>query len=315
MTTALVVGFGSIGQRHARILTEMGCRVEGVSRRPLADYPGHGDLETAVRSVRPDYVVLATETARHLPDLQTLIRVGYSGRVLVEKPLAIDPVTGTERSGAGALSAVPFGRGAVAYNLRFHPVLQALAAAVSGQGVLSVQAYCGQYLPDWRPGTDYRQSYSADPAAGGGVLRDLSHELDYLLWLFGPWHRLAALGGRIGSLEIRSDDCWSLLLEQARCPMVSLQINYFDRPGQRQIVVNTPDHTYRADLIRSSLTVDGVEQTFPVIRDGSYRAQHAAMLGDDDSAPLCSLEQGNAVMVCLAAAERAATEQRWVEAE
>lgn len=303
MTRTLVVGQGSIGQRHARLLAELGCEVVVVSRRDSDQWPRFPDLKSAFAGGTFDYVVIATETVRHSDDLETLADLGFVGPVLVEKPLALD---------AAPLAAVPAGPVHVAYNLRFHPVLTALRQALSGQRVLSVQAYCGQYLPSWRPGTDYRQSYSASPEAGGGVLRDLSHELDYLLWLFGPWRRLAATGGRTGTLEIRSDDSWAILLEQHHCPVVSVQINYFDRPGQRSITVNTADHTYRADLVRSVLITDGVEQGFDSPRDLTYLAQHRAVLAGAAD-PLCDLAQGQAVMACIAAVETASRTRQWIE--
>ena len=71
----------------------------------------------------------------------------------------------------------------------------------------------GRIIRDWRPGRDHRTTASATQQAGGGVLRDLSHELDYLLWLFGPWQRVAALGGSSGARQIEVDDHLDLLLE------------------------------------------------------------------------------------------------------
>ena len=253
MTTAIVIGHGSIGQRHVRLLQQLGCEVAVVSRREINHTPRFETVGIALRSVKADYVVVANATSDHGPTVKQLIDNGYSGRLLVEKPLGGDYAL--VRHGAFSLAAV-------GYNLRFHPAMAALAEELEGECLLAIQVYCGQYLPDWRPGTDYRLSYSADPGQGGGVLRDLSHELDYLLWLGGIWRRVATLGGRFSSLEIRSDDCWAMLVELERCPVASVQINYLDRPGRRQVIVNTERHTYCADLIRATLTRDGAEQSF-----------------------------------------------------
>jgi hypothetical protein len=135
--------------------------------------------------------------------------------------------------------------------------------------------------------------------------------LDYVLWLGGSWRRVAGIGGRIGPLEIRSDDCWSLVLELDRCPSVSVQINYLDRPGRRELIVNTVDHTYSADLIRGTLKSDGRTQNFEIDADDTYRAQHRAILAGD-TARLCSIAQGNRVMQLIAASERAASQGRWI---
>lgn len=304
MTVAIVVGYGSIGQRHVRVLRDLGCGAAVVSRRPVDYRPHYATLSEALSALTADYVVIANETAAHSSAVDELLANGYAGRLLVEKPLGVMSAT---------VFNAPFKIAAVGYNLRFHPAMVALSDAIAGERLLAIQAYCGQWLPDWRPETDYRKSYSADPKRGGGVLRDLSHELDYLLWLGGPWRRVAGVGGHISPLEIRSDDCWSLLLELDGCPSVSVQINYLDRPGRRQLIVNTADHTYIADLIRGTLERDGRTQVFQVETDHTYRALHRAILAGD-TARLCTLAQGNRVMQLIAASERAAGEGQWISA-
>ena len=87
-STAVVVGLGSIGTRHARVLRELGLRVATVSRREGGDY---GSIAHAVATAHPDYVVIATETARHAENLQELAQTGFDGKVLVEKPLFATP--------------------------------------------------------------------------------------------------------------------------------------------------------------------------------------------------------------------------------
>lgn len=301
MSKTLVVGYGSIGARHARILAELGCEVAVVSRRQIDGVRRYAAIDEAVTALQPDYAVIANETFAHAKAVAALAAAGFRGKLLIEKPVG------------GAIDAQGFSAVAVAYNLRFYPALVTLAAMLRDEDILSMQVYCGQYLPDWRPGTDYRQSYSADPARGGGVLRDLSHELDYVVWLGGACRRIAAIGGRFGALEIASDDCWALLLEQERCRCTTVQMNYLDRPGRRQIVVNTKDHTYTVDFARAALIRDGVEQIFTVDRDTTYREQHRAMLVGD-TARLCSLDEGMQVMSLIAAAERAAGERTWAAA-
>ena len=299
MKIALVIGYGSIGQRHVRLLKELGCQVGVVSRRLVNNCKCFESIHEAIKAMPPDYVVVANETSAHLPAVVQLSEAGFRGRLLVEKPLGATQVPSD------------FVLAAVGYNLRFHPVLAALAAEVADEKAVAAQIYCGQYLPAWRPRTDYRLSYSADPSRGGGVLRDLSHELDYLLWLFGPWRHVAAIGGRFGALPIASDDCWGLLVELERCRCATVQVNYLDRPGRRQMIINSQDHTYVADLMANTLITDGESRSFEVRRDEMHLAQHRAMLAGDTER-LCSFAEGARVMDFIAAAERAARERRWV---
>ena len=303
MPTALVVGMGSIGERHARLLGDLGLDVAVVSRhRAQAKSASFDTLDEALSEVSPDYVVVANETAAHRPTLAALAAAGFAGRVLVEKPLF------------DRLATVPahrFAASFVGYNLRFHPVLQELAQVLADERAISVHLYVGQYLPDWRPARDYRQTASAYRQAGGGVLRDLSHELDYLTWLFGRCERLAALGGRFSTLEIDSDDVQGLLLAFERCPVVTAQLNYLDRRGSRTLIVNTAKRTIVADLIRSTLAIGSEEKAFPLGRDDTYLAQHRRVLGNAHEG-LCTLEEGAAVLELICAAEAAAATGQWV---
>lgn len=299
---ALVVGYGSIGARHARLLTELGCDVAVVSSRAI-DFPRlYAVLAIALETHRPDYVIIANSTDFHRETLAELLQRGYSGTVLVEKPI-FDHI---------APLPVPQSRTTfVAYNLRFHPIVLGLRSVLESQRILSVAAYVGQHLPDWRPDIDYRTSYSAEAARGGGVLRDLSHELDYLTWILGGWSRVSALGGKLSSLQIDSEDVFAMLLSTPACSVVTVQLNYIDRPGRRTVIVNTDDCTVEADLIRGTLTVDRNIEAFNVERDDTYRMMHAAVLAGDTEI-LCTAEEGLRTMKLIAAAERAAARGEWV---
>jgi predicted dehydrogenase len=297
---AVVVGLGSIGQRHARVLQELGCSVTTVSRRGGGDYTS---IASAVGEARPEYAVVATETAGHADTLRELADAGFPGSVLVEKPIFAD---------AGPVADYPFGRLSVGYNLRFHPVMTALAERLGTRRAITVSAYVGQDIRDWRPGRDHRTTASATAAAGGGVLRDLSHELDYLLWLFGSWRRVAALGGASGARQIEVDDHISLLLDMQGSQAVQLHMDYLDRPGIRKIRINLAEETIEADIAGGRLTVNGEVHEYPSERDQSYKAMHLAAIEGLD--PICSLPEGLAVMDLIDASERALHSQTWISA-
>jgi predicted dehydrogenase len=284
-------------------LVELGCRTAVVSRREV-DFPvAYLGLSEALAAEEPDYVVIADATNQHHDTLSKLSGFGYSGTVLVEKPLFSKWVAPSSR---------PFREVFVAYNLRFHPVIQRLKGILERERILSVQAYVGQYLPDWRPMSDYRASYSASAEQGGGVLRDLSHELDYLTWMLGDWERLCALGGHFSSLEITSDDIFALMLVTPACPIVTLQLNYLDRAARRSALINTSNHTIEADLIKGTITIDGDSESFATERDDTYRAMHRAILSGN-TGTLCSLSEGLDTLRLIEAAELAAKNGVWVK--
>ena len=299
---ALVIGYGSIGSRHARLLLELGVDTAVLSERAV-DFPSvYGDLNSALSKHRPDYVVIANPTSQHYEAVDELAAASFNGRVLIEKPL-FDHFR--------EMPASNFSGIAVAYNLRFHPVIQRLRDILANETVLSVQAYVGQYLPDWRPGTDYRESYSSKASLGGGALRDLSHELDYLGWLFGDWAAVTALGGHVSALEIDSDDIFALLMRTNRCPVLAVQVSYLDKVARRRIIINTERHTIEADLVAGTVAVDREIETFPVERDHTYREMHRAILnGDMDT--VCLIEEGLSTMSLIEAAEYASRQKEWV---
>jgi len=300
---ALVIGYGSIGSRHSRLLSELGCRTAVLSERSV-DFPlVYRDVESALAQHDPEYVVIANSTNQHHDTLQALATADFAGRVLIEKPL-FHKLNDAPQNRFSSLS--------VAYNLRFHPLIQRLYNLLSNETILSVQAYVGQYLPDWRPGTNYRNSYSARTSEGGGVLRDLSHELDYLNWLCGTWTAVTAVGGHISALEIGSDDIFVLLMQNERCPVVSVQLSYLDRVVRRRISINTQHNAIELDLVAGSLSINGKIETIKVERDHTYREMHRAILRSDLT-HLCSVEEGLATLQLIDAAERANRQRNWIK--
>ena len=301
---ALVIGHGSIGSRHARLLAAMGHATAVVSRRTIDVPVTFRNITEAIAEWEPDYVVIASRTNEHRDDFAALASAGFTGTLMIEKPLFDSHLQVPEH----AFNAVY-----VAYNLRFHPLLSRFKALLDETQAHAVHAYVGQYLPDWRPGTDYRKSYSANKSQGGGVLRDLSHELDFLNWTLGGWTRLTSLGGNISELEIDSDDIYSVLFETTRCPVVSLQLNYLDTTLRREFLAMTADGSIRADLIGGTIEVGGKTGSFEVAGDETYQAEHRAALSGDPG-DLCTLTQGLDAMRMISAIETAVTEQAWITA-
>jgi len=298
-----MIGYGSIGRRHTRLLIKLGCQVAVVSSHPIDFVPYYPNLTQALTDWQPEYVVVANRTSDHHQTVECLVKQGFQGCVLIEKPLFGQPL---------ALPSHSFSLAAVAYNLRCHPLLMKLKSLLDDSAqLITANIRAGSYLPDWRLNTDYRQSYSANKAQGGGVLRDLSHELDYALWLFGPWRKLTATGGHLSPLEIDSDDAYTLLMETRRCPLVSVHMNYLDRVSRREILVNTDQHTIHVDLINNTMAIDGVQEVVVIARDDTYCAEHQAMLAGNVKG-LCTLEDAIETLTTIEAAERAAGSHTWI---
>ena len=291
-----------MGARHAFILKELGYGVHIVSKRSIKHFPCYKSINEAFQSNGFDYVIISNETNNHYNSLILLNELGYSGKLLIEKPVFSEP---------SSLSQSGFENVFVAYNLRFHPIIQKLYMLLRGKEIYSIQVYVGQYLPDWRPGSDYTKCYSATNAKGGGALRDLSHELDYMNWLCGRWQRVAAIGGKFSDLEIDSDDIFILLLEMENCPVACVQMNYLDRRARREIIINLKDHSIKADLILNTMEIDDGTAKYETEKNSTYITQHQAIL-DDDYNDVCTLEQGVDVLKLIHAAEISAEKKVWI---
>ncbi|VFR53641.1 Legionaminic acid biosynthesis protein PtmF [plant metagenome] len=279
------MGYGSIGKRHARLLGEAGHDVHIVSSQALPTglrgYPTLAEASAFLRQA--DLVLLASVTARHQADLSALLELGYRGPVLVEKPLFDRAPTETPPPEGMQVS--------VAYNLRFHPVIRALRATLKGKRLRAAMLCAGQHLAQWRPGRTVTSTYSAHRDQGGGVVRDLSHEIDLARHLFGPLSLQASHSARVSEITVDSEDIAIAVMRTPNCPFVSVEIDYLDLQPRRQIRVLTDDETIEADLIRGMLSVNGVATQIPLPPDESYRLMHDAAL-DLDNGVLCSWQEG-----------------------
>ena len=299
----LIIGFGSIGQRHESVLGQLGHETAVVSH--------HTDnitcqvfrkLEEAMDVFRPDYIVISNRTSEHLATLNQLNDMNFKGMCFVEKPLSKDTVTETTDYHFDIC---------VGYVLRFHPLIQRTKAILQGKQLISLHAYVGQYLPDWRPGTDYRQCYSAIKGQGGGAIRDLSHELDFIHLLTGSWKRVSAIGGHLSELEIETDDTFGLLMEAENCPINICQMNYLDRNVRRDCTIQYRGGTLYINFINNELIHNGKSQTFELKRNDSFKEMHSAALASNWEW-LCTFNDAAITLDLIEAAEKSSREIKWV---
>lgn len=302
--TALVTGFGSIGARHVAVLTELGIGCVTVSRRPGADH--RTIAEALAEHDDITYAVVATETEHHAAALAELAAAGFDGRVLVEKPVVARP----DQLAAAYDTGLDI---AVGYNLRYHPALAELRAWTEAHEAVSVQIRAGHDLRQWRPGR--APSATASAALGsGGVLRDLSHELDALLWLFGDWTRAVAMTRTdTAGLGIASEVVATALVEMASGALVSLELNYLDAEPHRTIVACAGTGTAAVDLIAGTFHVGTARTTYPIDRNDTYRWMHRDCLRPDGPpTTACTLAEGSAVVALVEAIERSAATGAWI---
>lgn len=287
MKKVLIIGCGSIGTRHGEILKAMGNDVAYVTSRSDTNNKIFKSLDLGLKNHNPEYIIISNRTSEHFLTFQELIKHNFRNTILIEKPIFSKYEQQITKS---------FKNVYVAYNFRFHPLIKKAKEFLKNKKIVSAFAYVGQYLPQWRPTTDYRQSYSAKTSLGGGVLRDLSHELDFLLWLLGPTTSLKSSGGHYSNLEIETEDAVSILMSTKHCPHVLVHMNYLDRRVQRTLKINTTTETLEIDLVNGTFScaesVENVQhEQIKVERNFTYQKMHEAILSGASS-DCCTFEEG-----------------------
>lgn len=288
----LLIGYGSIGKRHYEVLSQMGCiaQIDVVTSQSLSNITTYPTLDAVKDLEHYGYFVIASETFKHFDQIAYLERNTKNAIILCEKPLFDTSKTINVRQ-----NSVYIG-----YVLRFHPILQKIESILKQEKPFAVQVRCGSYLPFWRPGTDYRKSYSAFKDQGGGVLLDLSHEIDYIQWLFGTIITIDSYQSKISDLEISSDDYVSAIGTTENGTIIDFSLDYISKIPIREILFHTPNITVRADLISNRLeigTKNGDIETVPTEapeRNDLFRKMHLSALGNREY--LSTLEEGLSVM-------------------
>lgn len=205
----LVIGGGSIGQRHlanAAALAEKAAIFDRDTEKAARLAQQHGaewfaTLEEALQW-GADGAVIATPHDTHIALARLAVEAGC--HALIEKP-----ISHREEEATAFLAHAAQAKRQVftVCNMRFHPAIKALKDNLPRLGkVYYARAHYGNYLPNMRPGADYRELYCARKDQGGGVIFDVIHEIDYLGWFLGPVQSLQCAAGRLSQLQIDVED-------------------------------------------------------------------------------------------------------------
>lgn len=288
----LIIGYGSIGKRHESVLErfEFVSAINIVTKQKLVAKKTFYNLEEVTNLDSYDYILIASETNKHYEQIKFLEDKVKNKIILCEKPLFENK----------KILEIKHNSLYVGYVLRFHPLLLKLKKELEKERVISVNVNCGQYLPTWRKDIDYRNSYSAKKEEGGGVLLDLSHEIDYIQWLFGKIITFNSIQDKISDLEINSDDLSMLIGKTVSNIYVNLSIDYISKIPYRRMLVHTLNKSFELDFIANSLKVvkkDAKTNEFKIAaleRNFMFEEMHKSVLFNKDN--ICTYIEGLEVM-------------------
>ena len=196
----------------------------------------------------PDYdiIFITNPTELHLASLKKFQDKGK--HFFIEKPVV-------SRNQIEEAKHFCLKEGAVYYvacPLRYNAVIQYTKKSINVDDVISVRSISSSYLPDWRPGQDYRETYSAHNSLGGGVSIDLIHEWDYLTAFFGMPNKSFSIQEKISALEIDSDDI-AIYIAQTDTTTIELHLDYFGRKPIRTLELFMPYDTIHCDILNGHI--------------------------------------------------------------
>lgn len=273
----LFFGLGSIGQRHAKTLLKQ------YDHELFAFRTGKSDLDRslAIREIhawnevdqfQPDIAFITNPTSKHI---DTAIRCAKLGcKLFIEKPLGASMERLDELiDEVNDRNLVTY----VAYNLRFHPVIRKVKEYLDSYKMLHMRASCTSFLPDWHLGRDHTKNYSAVSTKGGGVILDLSHELDYISYLCGGIEQIKGRFGRVGNVTQDAEDYADFLVSTSK-GAVSVHLNFMSRIVERTIKIDFDEFSLSADLNTGCISQyrDGPQEScfeFPAERHITYEGQ------------------------------------------
>jgi len=296
-------GMGSIGWRHYRIMQKLypdfhyyAYKRERYENSPLASIYSWDEVE----SINADLAFICNPTDKHLDFALECAKRKIN--LFIEKPLSNSLEKVKELMYYVNLNRLHV---LVGYNLRFHPIIEKIKGYIDSTNdhVIRFSAYCGSYLPDWR-NNDYKNSYSAKRAQGGGVVLDLSHEIDYCRWIWGNPEKVIGCYGKYSELEIETEDNLEVIL-QYRGKVGVIHLDYYRLYPRREVEVLTDQAVLFGDLINGIFSIktrqSDTTEHVRIYPDLTYEKQLTHLVGllEGNSEPRCSLEDSVETMQLL----------------
>ena len=323
---ALIVGLGSIGRRHLANLKSLGVTSQiTILRRPgnsESTEPGCDivfDLSEVLKSP-PDFAIITNPASQHVQVALALARAGV--HLFIEKPLS------NSVSGIGELLSASQERSLVllvGYNFRFYKPLQIVKQSLEDGVIgrpLSLRAAVGQFLPDWRYNVDYRQTASARADTGGGVILELSHEIDCARWLMGEPKTVFARTDRLSDLDLDVEDSAEVIMTFADGATGNIHLDMIDRAATRNCRITGTEGTITWDALTHQVRLwsaskkewQDLHPASEIDRNEMYldELRHFLTCIENGESPRITGEDGKRVVEIAEAIKRSSIEQRLI---
>ncbi len=236
----LIIGCGSIGQRHIKNLLFMRAGkilAFDISRKKLKDVEAISSSIITSHKLEllwkesPSIAFITVPNSLHIKYALEAAKRGC--HLFIEKPLSHN------LRNLNSLFNVIKQKKLITFvgcNMRFYWAISKIKHLLEKNTIgklISARIEAGQYLPDWHPQEDYRKMYSSKRALGGGVILDAIHEIDYTCWFFGEAVNVMSMYGKLSNLEIETEDIAEIILKFKNGPFVNIHMDYIQRSYAR----------------------------------------------------------------------------------
>ena len=245
MKKILIIGSGSISNKHFSTIKNLRYKIK-IKKISSRKFEKLNNFEfKKIKRLKPELIIICSPATKHINNLKRIEENFKNIKVLIEKPVF-------EKN--YKMKKKLKNKYYVGYNLRFHPVIVFLKNFLNKKKVFSINIISHSYLPDWRK-INYKDSVSAKKKLGGGVLLELSHELDYVNWIFKKIKILFSYNSRISNLDINTDDILSVIAKVRKDALLNLNINFFSKIPNRTIKIDGNKFSLNADLIKNKIMI------------------------------------------------------------
>tara|TARA_B100000287_G_C20568348_1_gene755473 strand:- start:14 stop:1006 length:993 start_codon:yes stop_codon:yes gene_type:complete len=257
----VIFGFGSIGRKYVRLIKKFFPNIEVfiISSRNINIYKESNLIDgnyidhSNIKELNPDGVIIASPATNHLSDALNCLDLNIP--ILIEKPLSnsLKNVNNFKKKILEKKSKILIG-----YVLRYSSNANIFKENISNPNLgdlLFAKVICSSYLPNWRPGQDYRRTVSSSLKYGGGVLLELSHEIDYANWFFGPFLKVQAILKNSGTLDIDVEDTADLILTNNKGMNVVIHLDFCSRYPTRKCKLYGSKSTMNLDFLDKKLEI------------------------------------------------------------
>lgn len=302
----LVCGYGSIGKRHARLLNNIFPQVQvALLRSNLIPKQTPDDFvsdeyfsEQDALDWGPNGAIISSPAPYHVK--QALYFASHKIPLLIEKPLGTGLEPAYEIDQLRVFSQkLPILLG---YVLRYERLIDHIKKNLLSFGLgqlIEADFHCASWLPSWRVSSDYRQDVSARKSMGGGVLLELSHEIDLASWLFGSLTLHSSQLICSGLLDIDVEDQAVLTASSKNCLSVTIRLNFCTNPPRRTFTLRGDKGELHCDLLNSTYVISCLNSSskkfsFPSGIDYKYESQlkHFINCIRGLELPICSVDDG-----------------------